>query len=302
MKINHNEIFKYYQIGEYPSVEKLYAIGDIHGDLKAFILVLQSAKLIDKNLHWCGGSAHVIQVGDILDRKIRDVEYSDEDSEITIISLICQLQLESYIAGGGFHPIIGNHELMNILGIFDYVSPMGMSHFKSIKDRHEYFKIGGIFCQYLACGWNPVIKFGNFIFCHGGISSNISNKYTIQRINGIMRETLYGNANNLNEEYFKELFLDKDSILWNRNYACDISNESEKIELKKLNETLKKYNAKYIVIGHTPQQNGIKIRFDNKVFCIDTGMSEAFGKKSIDKLERIHYLEILERANKILLN
>ena len=298
MKINHNEIFKYYQIGEYPSVEKLYAIGDIHGDLNAFILVLQNAKLIDKSLHWCGGASHVIQVGDILDRKIRDGEFSDEDSEITIISLICQLQLESYISGGGFHPIIGNHELMNILGIFDYVSPMGMKHFGNVKSRQEYFKIGGIFCQYLACGWNPIIKFGDFIFCHGGISSNISDKYTIQQINSIMRETLYGNYNILNEPYFTELFLHKDSILWNRDYSTDSSHP----ETKNLIKTLKTYNSKYMVIGHTPQNGGIKVRFNGKVFCIDTGMSEAFGIKKLNKLERVHYIQILERSNQVIIN
>ena len=115
MKINHNEALKYYQKGIYPPVEKLYALGDIHGDLNAFILSLKKAELIDNNLNWCGGTSHVVQVGDILDRKIRDVEYTDEDSEMIIISLICKLQLEAYAAGGGFHPIIGNHEIMNIL-------------------------------------------------------------------------------------------------------------------------------------------------------------------------------------------
>jgi hypothetical protein len=186
MKINHNEIFKYYQLGIYPSYEKIYAFGDIHGDLNAFITILKRAKLIDDNYHWCGGNAHVVQVGDILDRKIRDVEYSDEDSEFKIISLILKLQLESYVAGGGFHPVIGNHEIMNILGIFDYVSPLGLKHFNGKEGRRKYFEIGGDFCKYLACAWNPVIKIGDILFCHGGISLNIANKYSIDQINFIM--------------------------------------------------------------------------------------------------------------------
>jgi hypothetical protein len=209
MEVNHNKIFKYYQQGIYPSVEKIYAIGDIHGDFNAFILCLRKANLIDTNFHWCGGKAHVVQVGDILDRKIRDVEYTDEDSEFKIISLICNLQLESYIVGGGFHPIIGNHEIMNILGIFDYVSPLGMKHFKDINGRLEYFKIGGVFCKYLACGWNPIVKIGDFIFCHGGITKNISDKYSIENINYIMRDTLYGNLNHIQQKYFEQLFFRK---------------------------------------------------------------------------------------------
>ena len=292
MKINHNEALKYYQKGIYPPVEKLYALGDIHGDLNAFIISLKKAGLIDDKFHWCGGTSHVVQVGDILDRKIRDVEYTDEDSEMIIISLICKLQLEAYAAGGGFHPIIGNHEIMNIFGIFDYVSPMGMKHFKNIEGRKEYFKIGNIFCRYLACGWNPIIKIGDFIFCHGGININIAKKYNIEYINFIMRDTLFGNTYHLHQPYFNELFLNENSILWNRTYSIDQPNDTKNHNLLNLNKILEIYNAKYIVVGHTPQIEGITTRFNKKIICIDTAMSEAFGKK-YNKNERIHYLEVI---------
>jgi len=296
MKVNHNQIFKYYQKAIYPPVEKLYAFGDIHGDFDAFITCLKNTKLIDENYHWCGGNAHVVQIGDILDRKIRDCEYSDEDSEFKIISLILRLQLESYIAGGGFHPIIGNHELMNILGIFDYVSPMGLKHFGNIEKRQEYFKVGNDFCRYLACAWNPVIKIGDYLFCHGGISKKISDKYTINNINEIMRDTLYGNIEHFKAPYFNELFLDQNSILWNRYYSV----ESPKTKynnshiINDINNVLKKYNSKYLVIGHTPQDNGIEFKHNRKVICIDTGMSQAFGKKN-NQHDRIHYLEVINK-------
>jgi hypothetical protein len=285
-------------MGIYPEVESLYAFGDIHGDYNAFILTLRKAKLIDNDNHWCGGKAHVVQVGDILDRKIRDTEYSDEDSEFKIIALILKLQLESYTAGGGFHPVIGNHELMNILGIFDYVSPMGLQHFKNksreknIEARKKYFEIGGDFCKYLACGWNPVIKIGNYIFCHGGINESISKKYSIDEINHIMRDTLYGNSKHLNKNYFNELFLNENSILWNRTYSVNLYPNKEYYENIVIQNILNKYGAKYLVIGHTPQDNGIKSRFNGKVFCVDTGMSEAFGKKK-NKNERIHFIKFV---------
>lgn len=291
MKVNHNEIFKYYQLGIYQKADRLYAFGDIHGDFDAFTLALKKANLIDNNYHWCGGKAHVVQVGDILDRKIRDGVYSDEDSEFKIISLILKLQLESYIDGGGFHPVIGNHELMNILGCFDYVSPLGMAHFKNKEDRYNYFKIGNNFCKYLACGWNPIVKIGNFLFCHGGISYPIANKYDIEYINYVMRDTLYGNRLHLNKPYFSELFLDPNGILWNRDYSMDISKINEIKQMGFLNKILSKYDVNYIVLGHTPQDNGISVKFNGKVFCIDTAMSEAFGKKK-NKIDRIHFMEI----------
>ena len=300
MKVNHNEIFKYYQKGIYPSVERLYAIGDIHGDFNAFVSVLKKAKLINNELNWCGGNAHVVQIGDILDRMPRGDYTTDEDSEFRIISLILKLQLESYMHDGGFHPVIGNHEMLNILGFFDYVSPMGMEHFGSKEERAKYFEIGGNFAKYLACAWNPIIKIGDFIFCHGGLSLKIAMNYKIEDINMIMRDTLYGNKEHTYKNYFNELFLNEDSILWNRMFSTDLSSSKQLIAEKNLEKILEIYKAKYMVVGHTPSLDGIKTRFNKKVICIDTGMSQAFGEKKNHK-ERIHCMEVSLLKNKITL-
>jgi hypothetical protein len=297
MNREYNQAFQYYQIGVYDKVDKLYAIGDIHGDFNAFITVLKSAKIVDDDLHWIAGNSHVVQVGDILDRKCREDDCSDEDSEFKIIGLILHLQKEAYLNGGGFHPIIGNHELMNILGIFDYVSPMGLNHFGGIEGREYYFKIGGDFCKYLACGWNPIVKIGDFIFCHGGISSTISKKYSIEDINLFMRDTLYGNKKNIEKPMFNELFLAEHSILWNRTYSTDLSGEKEKNAEKQLTDVLTRYGAKYMVLGHTPHEDGIRLRFNNRVICIDTGMSDAFGLKKMN-MDRIHFLEVIDNKEK----
>ena len=63
-------------IGMYPAVNKLIAIGDLHGDLKATLSVLKLAEVIPQtttietinNVHWCGGDTWVIQLGDQIDR------------------------------------------------------------------------------------------------------------------------------------------------------------------------------------------------------------------------------------------
>ena len=293
MRIQFNRAFEYYQKGVYPMYEKVYAIGDIHGDYEAFTQVLRKAKLIDTNDNWIGGTSHVVQIGDILDRRTRMNDRTDEDSEFKIIALILKLQLESYETGGGFHPVMGNHELMNIMGDFEYVSPMGMKHFKTKEERLKYFEIGNDFCKYMACGWNPVVKIGHLLFCHGGISYAVSQKYSIYEINMIMRDTLYGNREHMLKPYFQELFLNPTSILWNRQYSNDEIKEYTKKKLDKIFET---YKIHYMIVGHTPQMNGIVLK-QNRVFCIDTGMSESFGKKK-NKSERIHYLLFDSKKNR----
>ena len=118
-----------------------------------------------------------------------------------------------------------------------------------------------------------------------------NNNYTINDINTIMRDTLYGNDSHLSHDYFHELFLNQNSILWNRIYSTELSTQSNLIADKNLDKILAIYDIEHIVIGHTPQENGIKKRFNGKVLCIDTGMSEAFGKKK-SKNERINYMKI----------
>lgn len=298
LRTNYNDIFKYYQKGEYPSVDRLIVIGDIHGDYDAFIQVLQKAKILNNNLEYVGGKSHVVQVGDILDRKPREMDGSDEDSEARIMALILELQIKSYLNGGGYHPVIGNHELMNVLGQFDYVSPLGMKHYGGSHGRREYFKPGGTMATYFACGWNPVVKIGGWMFVHGGMSKKISEKYKIEDINMTLRDFLYGNIEHIKKKYFDELFMNSKSILWNRDYSIDHNPQVYDKLNDDLNHILKNYKVKRICTGHTPQLKGIKHRYQGRVFNVDTGMSSAFGKKN-NSLDRIHFMEVLGDNQKI---
>ena len=45
-------------------VERVVAVGDVHGDHDQFVAVLRSAGLLDAQLRWAGGKAHLVQTGD----------------------------------------------------------------------------------------------------------------------------------------------------------------------------------------------------------------------------------------------
>ena len=277
----------YYQKGVYPSTYKIVAIGDLHGDYKATITALLKGKIINKNYKWIAGKTHVVQLGDILDRRARSVTKTDEDSEFKILKLFMKLQKQAYRAGGAFHCIMGNHELLNVLGEFNYVSPMGINHFKrGIIERKNYFKPGGIISNIFASSWNVIIRIGKFVFVHGGLSDYLSKKYknNIPFINYLMREYLKGNSKLFYNNKFKELFLTNDSLLWNRYYSYGKLNNKQCKELKAITNNQK---AEYIIVGHTPQEIGINKQCN--IWRIDTGMSEAFGKFNIN---RIQILEI----------
>lgn len=285
-----NKISFYYQKAIYNTSNKIIVIGDIHGDLKAFLTCLKKAKLIDNNNKWIGGNTNVVQMGDILDRKIRTSYISDEDSEFIIINIIKRLQIESYLSGGSFHCLIGNHELMNIMGIFDYVSKLGIKHFGSLNERYNNLRPGTKFTKYLACFWNPIIKINNFLFVHGGINNNISNNYSIKTINYMMKKYLMGDMNYFNNNHFKILFLNDNSLLWNRDFS---NNFFDKNILKNI---LNNYGCKSLIVGHTPQEHGINQFNNGLVWRVDTGMSESFGPNNFRRIQilEIQYLKNID--------
>ena len=49
-------------------VERVVAVGDVHGDVDALMAVLKMAGLVDARGHWSGGKTHLVQTGDIPDR------------------------------------------------------------------------------------------------------------------------------------------------------------------------------------------------------------------------------------------
>ena len=91
-------------------VERIVAVGDLHGDYDNLVTILKSSKvgLVDENLHWTGGKSHFVQTGDIKDRG---------DTATEIFDLLMRLEKEAAEAGGMVHVLLGNHEEINMTGI-----------------------------------------------------------------------------------------------------------------------------------------------------------------------------------------
>jgi Calcineurin-like phosphoesterase len=93
--------------------EAVVAIGDVHGDFDDFVTILQRAGLIDAQHHWIGNQTALVQVGDLLDRGPKPREVMD---------LLISLEKEAPKAGGRVVSLLGNHEMMNIMGDLRYVT------------------------------------------------------------------------------------------------------------------------------------------------------------------------------------
>lgn len=97
-----------------PAPSRLVAVADIHGDLAAFTSILRAANLIDKGGRWSGGRARFVQTGDFTDRG-PDVK--------RIMDLLRALETSSRRAGGRVDVLLGNHEVMNLVGLYRDVNP-----------------------------------------------------------------------------------------------------------------------------------------------------------------------------------
>ena len=272
-----------------PKKRRIIVIGDLHGDMKTTLRCLWGAGVLTKDLKWKGGKTIVIQMGDQVDRGGRGYSLHDENSDLRIMNLFADLHLQALKTGGGVYSLIGNHELMNVMGNFSYTSPLGLEQYGGAQGRYSLFKPGGPIAQLLS-NRNVIMKVGDWVFVHGGINPYLIKKNSIQSINNYMKAYLIGALNINNNKKFSNLFLDQKSLLWNRDYAEDNVNCNE------IYKSLKLLKAKFIVLGHTPQQQGINHVCNNRVWRVDTGMSEAFGPNAHN---RIQILEILNNGKTV---
>ncbi|MEX0735320.1 MAG: metallophosphoesterase [Steroidobacteraceae bacterium] len=97
----------------FDGVARVVTFADVHGAYPALISVLREARVIDETLRWSGGNTHLVSLGDLLDRGPESRKAMD---------LLMRLEAEAREAGGAVHVLLGNHEVMNIVGDLRYVS------------------------------------------------------------------------------------------------------------------------------------------------------------------------------------
>jgi len=288
-----------YAQSEFSGVERIVAVGDVHGDYDEFVKVLREAELINRRRNWIAGETHFVQVGDLPDRG------PDTDK---IVELLQKLEQQAEEDGGKVHALIGNHEAMNMLGDLRYVHPGEYAAFRSSRSRQyrdnyyeqvlqqrrledPEFEASPEFRQEFEArfplgyvehrlawapageigGWvlqhNAVVKIDRYLFLHAGLSPAVLGM-ALEDINQQVRQELAGN---LGEE--PGLSEADDGPLWYRGLA---QNDAA-TELAHVDALLGFYDVDHIVIGHTPGTGVILPRFEGKVLIVDTGLSTYYG-------------------------
>jgi len=285
------------------NVDRIVAVGDLHGDYDQFIKVLQDAGVINKRMNWIGGKTHLVQLGDVADRG---------PNPRKIMDLLMKLEGQAAKAGGSVHALIGNHEAMNIYGDLRYTTAQEYAEFsnsRSERVRQAFYKQTveelrkeaeaknetpviddafrkkweeqhplGFFEQRIAFGpngkygkWilshNVVIKINDTLFVHGGIGP----KYAAMSPAAI-NETI---RKELGEFSMSSAIVTRDSQgpLWNR----ELAEGDEALLTPHVDLLLKNLGVNRIVLGHTTTRTTVIPRFGCKVILDDVGLSRVYG-------------------------
>lgn len=162
-------------------VTRIIAIGDIHGDFDYLLYLLRMAKVIDENNNWIGGDTHVVQLGDQIDScRLMNGECNkkgavihDEGNDITIIRFMDKLHKHAIKENGAVISLLGNHEVMNILGFADFVSYENIRKSGDINGRIREFSPYGKLGKQMICTRPSAIIIGSNLFVHAGILPDV---------------------------------------------------------------------------------------------------------------------------------
>jgi len=106
-------------------VRRVVAVADVHGAYPELLAALREAAVIDESLRWRAGATHLVSLGDLVDR--------GPDSR-KVLDLLMRLENEARDAGGAVHVVLGNHEVMNIVGDLRYVTEAEYAAFAGSDD------------------------------------------------------------------------------------------------------------------------------------------------------------------------
>ena len=288
---------------DWQGVSRVVAIGDVHGDKDALVSVLRMASLIDGNERWIGGTAHAVQLGDVVARGPQARQALD---------LLMRLEPQALAAGGRLHALIGNHDAAVMQGDLRNVLPAEFEEFRTpdsertlqaayeqvvaaMKRRGEWpaaataqdyfhktwfeqrppgwvehreaFTPNGMYGSWIR-GHNAIVKINDALFVHGGISP----KYATTRpsiINDAIRRELA-----LPAGAPTPVSVAIDGPLRYRGLAED----ADKAPVAHVDRVLAAQGVRRIVIGHTVTRTAILPRYNARVVNVDIGLSRFYGR------------------------
>ncbi|HZF15722.1 MAG TPA: metallophosphoesterase [Steroidobacteraceae bacterium] len=285
----------------FEGVHRIVTVADVHGGYDEFVSILREAAIIDAGLHWRAGDTQFVSLGDLLDR--------GPDSR-KVLDLVMRLEGEAAAAGGAVHVVLGNHEVMNIVGDLRYVSAAEYTAFAGKEDEalreqawlrlreqepqavradFDALEPAGYYARTAA--FSATGKYGSWLlakpflivindtaFVHGGLPALVAADGLDETNRSLHAEldAYLQAAPEVRDAQQPDLFTSK-SPTWYRGQAlCYPYTEAENLDA-----ALAALGVSRVIVGHTPTATRrVQSRFDGRVLLLDTGMLRTFYQGS----------------------
>ena len=291
-----------------PDAPRVVAVGDVHGSYDNLVRILSIAGITNARGKWAGGKAHLVQTGDLLDRGTDGRK---------VLDLLMRLEGEARKAGGRVHSLLGNHEVMNMLGDLRYVnleeyksfqvpeSTRRREHYyeatlsqarKSAKAAGEPFDEDAFHAKFLKQVPLGFIERTAALSAEGRYGQWLRERPVIVKVNGVAfvhggltPEVAALGCEAINAQVHRELNEDvartqKDptsTLAAGENgplWYRGLAKDDESILAPRVEQVLQSLGAKAIVVGHSVTGTGrIQARFGGRVVGIDVGMGDVYG-------------------------
>jgi len=276
--------------------QQVVAIGDIHGDFLVLLGVLFLMNVIDVTGNWIGNNTIVVLCGDVLDRSGRTSSPVTNNSreEVDIVQYLYALNKQAFKSNGSVNWVLGNHDIARVLfKKYSYEQYIGNQSigWGGEQNMKKLFEPTGYMAKYLAYNTTFILKVGDFVFLHGGITldiiKNIKKDLKVRTESPKVQNFVFEKMNSHVRDCFtkKNFELNKniENIAWDRSLS-DVPKCTKDLQ-KIFKEVNMNWEKSAFVVGHTVQHNGIEPYCEGRVWRIDLGMSEAFdGSKTITKV------------------
>jgi hypothetical protein len=230
--------------------------------------LLVNAGVVDEELRWLGGRAHIAFVGDLVDRG---------PDATRVLWLLYRLEREAARTGGRVHVVLGNHEIMAMAGDHRYLHPKearlascyGVPYRQLVDPEHS------VLGRWLATK-TGILRIGDVLLAHGGVTSRWVDgglEAFDDSLAGFLHEDLMtewfdstATAVNLDSTAFDRryaMFWDDESVFWFRGYV-----QSDTLDAA-LDRVLSGFGASVHAVGHTPIER-IEARYGGRLLALNT--------------------------------
>ena len=302
--------------------ERIIAVGDLHGDYDAWIDIARAAGLVDAKNHWAAGKTTFVQAGDITDRgpdslkiirHLRKLEKEAAKAGGRVIVLVGNHEAMNmtgdlrYTDPGEFAAFTDVHSKALRQAVWDSNGKIFIANYKARHPEMSDQQIHDAWFASMPLGmlehqraWAPdgelgrwaagnpaVVRLGDSLFVHGGISAAYAN-VPVDEINRRVSAALKAR-----ETAQTSIINDPMGPLWYRGLITRGALDQEGWSIAtattpalaatprpsidaELDMVLKGFGVRRLVIAHTPSLKGIDISHSGKLVRIDTGNSRYY--------------------------